>query len=71
MHPDRLPVTNAADCPLKAKHTPAPTGYLAWHEWAEKKTRTHVQVKCRGCGRLEIWKRKKAAPNGMLTVSMG
>ena len=35
---------------------PAPTGYLAWHEWAEKKARTHRQTRCPGCGLYKIWK---------------
>lgn len=42
-------------CPNAAKHTPAPAGYLAWDEWAEKKSKTHRQVKCTGCGRYSIW----------------
>ena len=43
----------------KCKHTPCPTGYVEWHFWAEKKTRTHEQERCPGCGRWAIWKRKK------------
>lgn len=35
-----------------------PTGYLAWHAWAERKSRRHYQVKCPKCGLLHIWKRK-------------
>lgn len=42
-------------CPNRAKHTECPTNYLGWHEWAEKKAKTHEQVKCEGCGRLSIW----------------
>lgn len=36
-------------------HTPAPTGYLAWHEWAEGMSRTHRQRPCPGCRSLAVW----------------
>lgn len=48
-------------CPQAAKHTPHPTGYVEWHVWAEKKARTHEQIRCEGCGRLAIWVPKTAA----------
>lgn len=35
-----------------------PTGYMAWHEWAEKKSKTHKQFKCAVCGLWHIWRRK-------------
>jgi len=41
-----------------AAHTPQPTGYLEWHEWADKKAKTHRQVRCPGCGLFQIWVRK-------------
>lgn len=47
------------NCPNKKNHTPCPDGYVAWHEWAKKKSKHHYQVACKGCGRLTIWKRKK------------
>lgn len=37
------------------RHTPQPRGYLAWHEWAEEMSKTHVQERCPGCGLLHIW----------------
>ena len=40
-------------------HTPAPSGYVAWHEWAARKARTHEQHRCPGCGLLNIWKPKE------------
>jgi len=46
------------DCPRKAKHTPCPEGYIEWHEWAEKKSKTHEQKLCAGCGTYSIWVRK-------------
>lgn len=48
-------------CPNKAKHTESPDGYIAWHEWAERKAKTHVQERCPGCGLFMIWKPKVAA----------
>lgn len=44
------PVTDAC-----VPHTPAPSGYAAWHEWAERKSRTHEQHQCPGCGLWQIW----------------
>jgi len=41
-----------------ARHTRAPSGYVAWHEWADKMQKTHYQVLCEGCGKYEIWKLK-------------
>lgn len=32
-----------------------PSGYLAWHEWAEKKSETHVQRQCPKCRLWVIW----------------
>jgi len=39
-------------------HTICPEGYIAWHEWAEKKSKTHTQIQCPECKLLAIWKRK-------------
>jgi hypothetical protein len=47
------------DCPDKAKHTNCPSGYLGWHDWAEKKRRTHRQKRCPTCGFWSIWVPKK------------
>ena len=52
---------SAEQCPDRAKHTPDPPGYLAWHAWAEKKARTHDQFQCPTCGFWAIWKRKAKA----------
>jgi hypothetical protein len=48
-----------------SQHTPCPKGYLAWHIWAEKKSKTHYQVRCDECGRLRIW--RKRAPSAPYT----
>lgn len=54
---DRLDMRIA--CADVAKHTQQPLGYLAWHEWAEKKARTHDQHQCPTCGLWTIWRRKE------------
>jgi hypothetical protein len=46
-------------CRLAKRHTKAPTTYIAWHDWAEKKSKTHRQIKCPGCGLYKIWVPKK------------
>ena len=38
-----------------ADHTYGPDNYAAWHEWAEKKSKTHDQSKCDECGLYAIW----------------
>lgn len=38
-----------------ADHTYGPRSYVAWHEWAERMSKTHVQKKCDECGLWEIW----------------
>jgi len=53
-----FPGYSLADCPKRAKHTPCPSDYVAWHEWAEKKAATHEQTRCPTCGRWAIWKPK-------------
>ena len=40
-------------------HTPSPIGYLAWHDWADKISKTHKQVKCKSCGLFKVWIDKK------------
>lgn len=42
-------------CPSADLHTPAPTGYVAWHEWAEAMSRTHRQRLCSECRGRVIW----------------
>ena len=48
----------ATACPQADQHTPAPTGYLGWWEWADEMSETHVERKCPGCGRWLIWELK-------------
>jgi hypothetical protein len=42
-------------CPDRAKHTPCPSGYLAWWEWADRKAKTHDQQRCPTCLLWAIW----------------
>lgn len=45
--------------PAVCVHTPQPTGYLAWHEWAEQASKTHKQERCPVCNRWAIWTPKE------------
>jgi len=45
-------------CPNEKKHTKCPDG-LSWNAWAAKKSKTHRQIKCGGCGLFKIWIPKK------------
>lgn len=47
------------NCSNRSKHTPCPEGYLEWFAWAEKKSKTHRQIVCPGCGLYAIWVPKK------------
>jgi hypothetical protein len=42
-------------CSDDSAHTPCPTGYIAWHEWAERKAKTHDQRQCLHCGSWAVW----------------
>jgi hypothetical protein len=53
--------SKSSSCPNKAEHTYPEAeqfGYVAWHFWAAKKSKTHRQKKCPGCGLYKIWVRK-------------
>jgi hypothetical protein len=52
---DTFPRKPPGSCPTPEKHTPSPSGYFAWHEWAEEKAKTHKQIRCPGCGLWAIW----------------
>jgi hypothetical protein len=32
-----------------------PAGYIAWHEWAEEKAKTHTQRQCQKCRLWVFW----------------
>lgn len=53
-------------CPNAADHVYGPRGYVQWHEWAERMSKTHRQSKCKGCGYwLIAWpKTAKVAEEG-------
>jgi hypothetical protein len=52
-------MTGAKVCPNVAKHTKCPTGYVQWHDWADRKMFTHKQVQCPSCGLYAIWIKKR------------
>lgn len=47
------------ECLNATNHTPHPSGYVAYFDWAFKKGRRHYQVRCPACGLYAIWKRRK------------
>lgn len=47
------------DCPDAKRHTKCPKGYLAWHEWADEKARTHNCTQCPTCDLWAIWMPRK------------
>jgi hypothetical protein len=47
-------------CPHIEDHTPAPEGYIQWHSWAAKMSKTHKQRKCPGCNTFAIWEPRAA-----------
>lgn len=57
--PSHVIIRDDGACPSLRKHTPAPSGYAEWHEWARKKVKTHDQFLCPDCGRFAIWKPKR------------
>lgn len=48
------------ECPARAQHTRCPEGYIQWHSWADKKIKTHRQIRCRVCGLFAIWIPRKS-----------
>lgn len=42
-------------CPKRDEHTPSPTGYSDWFEWAARKAKTHRQVRHQPCGLFAVW----------------
>jgi hypothetical protein len=44
-----------------ADHTDGPSGYAAWHEWADEMAKTHDMWRCTECGFWSIWAPKKAS----------
>ncbi len=47
--------TRYKTCPNAEDHTPCPSSYLAWDEWAQRMAKTHRQSRCPGCGLWKIW----------------
>jgi hypothetical protein len=54
-------------CPDRDRlHTPCPSDYLGWHEWAARKARTHRQTRCPTCDLFAIWVPKKSRAKATL-----
>jgi hypothetical protein len=50
-------------CPREAEHRYGPSGYLAWHSWAEERAKTHRQRPC-DCGLWLLLERKSGTCRG-------
>lgn len=47
------------DANCDALHTPnQPEGYLQWHHWARRMSKTHYQFQCPECGLWTVWRPK-------------
>jgi len=61
-------------CSNIRSHTEGPSDYLAWFEWAAKKSRRHEQFKCPCCDLYAIWIRRHKDEEdygeGDLTITM-
>jgi hypothetical protein len=51
----RKPVLTPATCPKREEHTPCPSGYVAWHDWADQMSKAHRQIRHEPCGLLTVW----------------
>jgi hypothetical protein len=49
------PRSDPPPCPQVDRHTPCPDGYVGWHHWAERMSKTHIQIRCPGCDLWAIW----------------
>jgi hypothetical protein len=45
----------ADSCPKREEHTPTPSGYAAFDEWARLKSKTHRQTVHPICGLQAVW----------------
>jgi len=52
-------MTGLVDHLLCSKNKGEPTGYIAWHEWAKKKSKTHRSTKCGKCWFFHVWKKRR------------
>ena len=48
-------MTRISGTSCSGNHTACPSGYVAWHCWADRKARTHRQEQCPVCGLWAIW----------------
>ena len=52
-------VQDSASCPRAELHTSCPSGYIAWHGWADEMVKTHRAQRCPGCHLWRVWVSKK------------
>jgi hypothetical protein len=64
----KLQVKSMATNQICSDHTPCPKDYLAWHDWAERKSKTHRTIQCPGCGLWAIWVKKTKEINVSIVV---
>lgn len=50
-----VPPQTFMSCSAACVHTPCPSGYLQWHEFAEMSSKTHSPIRCPRCGLWSIW----------------
>lgn len=62
--PDQHPEVPNPLCEQAELHTPCPSRYVPWHEWAERMARTHAQQRCPACGKWFVWTPEKGAGIG-------
>lgn len=48
-------------------HVEGPDNYSAWHEWAKRHAKTHVQSRCDECGLWAIWTPKVGVADALPT----
>lgn len=57
-HDERARERRKDGCVHPYEHS-EPSGYIAWHKWAEKYAETHDQGQCSECGLWAIWTPKE------------
>ena len=53
--PGLIPPIRVNRSSFECVHTPCPEGYIQWHAWATRASKTHAQIKCQLCGLWAIW----------------
>jgi hypothetical protein len=56
-------------CQNYSAHTPTPDGFYDLVEWVDKKSKTHDQTRCYGCGLYAVWVPKADGENDIEKVN--